>query len=126
MSSNDIDYFDDNFETIDKDNIDNIYMSYTITAYSKRQAKRLGVTIKRSTNKKKKIDVFKKVKGKDGKMTLKKISSIGAIKYSDFPTYIKTKGKEFADKRRKAYKKRHEKDRHVKGSAGFYADQILW
>lgn len=101
-------------------------MSYTITAYSKRQAKRLGVTIKRSTNKKKKIDVFKKVKGKDGKMTLKKLVSIGAISYSDFPTYTKTKGKEFADKRRKAYKKRHEKDRHVKGSAGFYADQILW
>lgn len=126
MSSNDIDYFDDNFETIDKDNIDNIYMSYTITAYSKRQAKRLGVTIKRSTNKKKKIDVFKKVKGKDGKMTLKKLHSIGAISYGDFPTFKKTKGKEFADKRRKAYKKRHEKDRHVKGSAGFYADQILW
>ena len=70
-------------------------MSYTITAYSKRQAKRLGVTIKRSTNKKKKIDVFKKVKGKDGKMTLKKLVSIGAISYSDFPTYTKTKGKEF-------------------------------
>lgn len=101
-------------------------MSYSITAYSKRQAKKLGVIIKRSTNKKKKIDVFKKVKGKDGKITLKKLHSIGAISYGDFPTFKKEKGKEFADKRRKAYKKRHEKDRHVKGSAGFYADQILW
>ena len=42
---------------------------YEITSYSKQQAQRLGVTIKPSTNKKKKIDVFK-----DGD----KIASIGA------------------------------------------------
>jgi hypothetical protein len=35
-------------------------------------------------------------------------------------------GKAFADRRRKAYKQRHEKDRHVRGSAGFYADKLLW
>jgi hypothetical protein len=35
-------------------------------------------------------------------------------------------GKEYADKKRKAYKTRHEKDRHKRGSAGFYADKILW
>lgn len=29
-------------------------------------------------------------------------------------------------KRRILYKKRHEKDRHVVGSAGWFADQILW
>lgn len=101
-------------------------MSYTITAYSRRQAKKLGVIIKRSTNKKKKIDVFKKVKDKDGKMKLKKLASIGAIGYGDFPTFTKTKGKEFANKRRAAYKKRHEKDRHIRGTAGYYADKILW
>lgn len=28
--------------------------------------------------------------------------------------------------RRKRYKQRHEKDRHLKGSAGWFADQILW
>ena len=39
----------------------------------------------------------------------KKVASIGAIGYGDFPTFKKTKGKEFADKRRIAYKKRHEK-----------------
>lgn len=32
---------------------------YQITSYSQEQAKRLGVSIKPSTNKKKKIDVFK-------------------------------------------------------------------
>lgn len=34
-------------------------MSYSITAYTRARAKVLGVSIKRSTNKKKKIDVFK-------------------------------------------------------------------
>ena len=95
-------------------------MSYKIQPYSKRKAKKLNVIIKNSTNKKKKIDVFKKVKDK-----LVKIVSIGAIGYKDFPTYLK-EDKELANKRRKAYKSRHEKDRHKKGSAGFYADQILW
>tara|TARA_R110000822_G_C15338617_1_gene495827 strand:+ start:21298 stop:21600 length:303 start_codon:yes stop_codon:yes gene_type:complete len=100
-------------------------MSYSITSYSKAKAKKLKVIIKKSTNNKKKIDVFKEVKDKNGKKTLKKIVSIGAIGYKDYPTYLK-EDKKLAEKRRKAYKKRHEKDRHVKGSAGFYADQILW
>ena len=90
---------------------------YEITSYSQQQAKRLGVTIKPSTNKKKKIDVYK-----DGK----KIASIGAIGYGDYPTFMKTEGKEYAEKRRESYKKRHEKDRHIKGTNGYYADQILW
>ena len=67
-------------------------MSYTITAYTRGRAKALGVSVKRSTNKKKKIDVFK-----DGK----KVASVGAIGYGDFPTFKKTKGKEYADKRRR-------------------------
>ncbi len=90
---------------------------YQITEHSYQQAKRLGVTIKPSTNKKKKIDVYKDDK---------KIASIGAIGYGDFGVFMKTKGKEYADKRRKAYKSRHEKDRHIKGTAGFFADQLLW
>lgn len=90
---------------------------YEITSYSQEQAKRLGVTIKPSTNKKKKIDVFK-----NGE----KIASIGAIGYGDFGVFLKEKGKEYAEKRRKAYKSRHEKDRHIKGTAGYYADKILW
>tara|TARA_R110000764_G_scaffold46001_2_gene103348 strand:+ start:342 stop:644 length:303 start_codon:yes stop_codon:yes gene_type:complete len=100
-------------------------MSYTITAYSKAKAKKLKVIIKKSTNKKKKIDVFKVLKNKSGEKNVKKIATIGDIKYKDYPTYMK-EDKKLAEKRRKAYKKRHEKDRHVKGSPGFYADQILW
>tara|TARA_Y100001972_G_C7624289_1_gene313105 strand:- start:83 stop:361 length:279 start_codon:yes stop_codon:yes gene_type:complete len=92
-------------------------MSYRIKPYSFKQAKKLNVEIKPSKVKGKKIDVFKKGK---------KVASIGAIGYNDYPTYIQKKGKKFADKRRKLYKIRHEKDRKVKGSAGYYADQILW
>ena len=73
---------------------------YIITNYSKKRAKDLGVQIKSSENKKKKIDVFKDKK--------------------------KILGKKEADKKRKAYKARHEKDRKVAGSNGYYADQILW
>lgn len=28
--------------------------------------------------------------------------------------------------RRRAYKTRHEKDRHTRGTAGWFADKILW
>lgn len=93
-------------------------MSYKITKYSLERAKELGVVIKPSTNKGKKIDVFNK-KGE-------KLASIGAIGYGDYPTFWAMKGKDFADKRRKLYKMRHEKDRHIRGTAGFYADKILW
>ena len=90
---------------------------YEISNYSKQQAKKLGVQIKPSTRKDKKIDVFK---------NREKVASIGAKGYKDFPTFKKEKGLAFAEERRRLYKERHEKDRHKKGSAGFYADKILW
>ena len=89
---------------------------YIITSYTKRQAKKLGVIVKPSTNKKK-IDVFK---------DKKKIASVGAIGYLDYPNYIKKIGKEKAEIKREAYKKRHVGNRHKKGSNGFYADKLLW
>jgi hypothetical protein len=93
-------------------------MAYHITKYTYDQAKKLGVTVKPSTVKGKKIDVFNK-KGE-------KLASVGALGYADYPTFMATLGKEYADRRRKAYKMRHEKDRHVRGSAGFFADKLLW
>ena len=90
---------------------------YKITQYSKDQALKLGVNIKPSTNHKKKIDVFKKDK---------KIVSIGAINYDDYPTYIKKNGIKYADDRRRLYKIRHKKDRSIVNTAGYYADKILW
>jgi hypothetical protein len=91
--------------------------AYTITKYTKDQAKKLGVIVKPSSVKGKKIDVFK-----NGE----KIASVGALGYSDYPTYIKSKGKTYADERRRLYKIRHSKDRNVKGSDGYYADKLLW
>lgn len=93
-------------------------MPYRITPYTKKQAKKLGVTVKRSTVKGKKIDVFNK-KGE-------KVASVGYLGMGDYPTFIRKKGKEYADVRRRLYKKRHEKDRHKVGSAGYYADKLLW
>ena len=55
-------------------------MGYRITDYTKQQAKKLGVEVKPSKTKGKKIDVFKKGK---------KVASVGAIGYKDFPTYSK-------------------------------------
>ena len=92
-------------------------MSYTITQYTRNQAKKLGVSVKRSTNAKKKLDVFK-----NGK----KVASVGAIGYKDYPTFMKTEGKEVADKRRKAYKSRHEKNRHKVGTNSYYADKLFF
>ena len=54
------------------------------------------------------------------------MASVGALGYGDYPTFMRTKGKEFANKRRKAYKKRHQKDRTRRGTPGWYADKLLW
>lgn len=88
---------------------------YKILPYTFKKAKQLKVVVKLSRNPTKKIDVFRK-----GKL----IASVGAIGYSDYPTYIKTHGIEFANRRRKLYKQRHTKDRH--SGAGYWADQLLW
>ena len=90
---------------------------YQITDYTYQQSKKIGVEVKPSTDKKKKIDVIK-----NGN----KIASVGAIGYKDYPTYIKEKGLTYANERRKLYKIRHSKDRQKVGSNGYYADKLLW
>ena len=90
---------------------------YTIKKYSYERAKRLGVEIKPSTRKNKKIDVFKNDK---------RIASVGALGYGDYPTFMETEGKQSANEHRRRYKIRHAKDRKVKGTPGYYADQVLW
>jgi len=90
---------------------------YKITDYSKKRAEQLGVQIKPSDNKKKKIDVYK-----NGD----KIASIGSITNFDYPTYVLTNGKKYADEKRKLYKLRHKKDINNKKGNGFWANNILW
>lgn len=97
-------------------------MPYKITQYTKLKAKELNVQVKLSTVKGKKIDVFK-----NGK----KIASVGALGYMDYPTFLEQekKGKYpkgYAEHRRKLYKNRHRKDISVFGSNGFFANELLW
>jgi hypothetical protein len=87
---------------------------YQITDYTKIKAKEQGLQVKPSTNKSKKIDVFK---------NREKIASIGASSYGDYPSYIKSHGKAFADERRRLYNLRHKKDT---GIAGKLAKSLLW
>jgi hypothetical protein len=93
-------------------------MAYKITAYHRRQAKKLGVKIKPSTRKNKKIDVF----DKQGKY----ITSIGLEPYQDYQRYIRTRGKKFAEERRRLYKIRHKKESKRPGTRGYYSFFILW
>lgn len=87
---------------------------YKITNYTLKKAKQMGFIVKPSSNRNKKIDVYKKV------------ATIGAIGMNDYPTYIKKNGIQFAKTRRRLYKIRHEKDRHAKFSNGWFADKLLW
>lgn len=85
-------------------------MPQTNITKAKARAKSLGVEVRPSTQKYKKLDVFK-----DGK----KVASIGDNRYSDYLQH----GDE---ERRRRYKARHEPHRHKKNTPSFYADQILW
>ncbi len=91
---------------------------YQIKQYSRDRATELNITIKPSANPKHKIDVF------DKNDTCS--ASIGAVGYADYPTYLAKGDKAFADTKRNSYKARHEKYRKVVGTAGYYADQLVW
>ena len=86
-------------------------MPQTNLTEARRRAKSLGVFVKPSTRKHKKLDVY----GTDGKF----ITSIGDLRYEDYLIHKDPK-------RRWRYKQRHEKHRHTPGTASYYADKILW
>jgi hypothetical protein len=74
---------------------------YEITPYTKTRAKQIGLEVRPSTKKGRKIDVYK-----DGKY----VASVGALSYSDYPTYLREEGKAVAEERRRLYHLRHKKD----------------
>ena len=82
-------------------------------------------SIKLSKNPLKKLDVY---------LYDTVIASIGAIKkngiaYLDYPSYIDTMGKEYADNRRKLYYERHKNEPTIKDgkvSNSWWAKWILW
>jgi hypothetical protein len=90
---------------------------YKITNRQMDNARKLGVTIKPSRNKLKKIDVY------NGGI---KLASIGAIGYKDYSMHLAENGLTYANERRRLYRIRHKADRTKIGTAGFYADKILW
>jgi hypothetical protein len=97
-------------------------MAYKIKPLQARKAKALGVTIKPSTNPKKKIDVFKR-----GQL----VARIGATGYKDYATYLEEEKKGKASKgtaetRKRLYQLRHSGEQKRKGTAGYYAWKILW
>jgi hypothetical protein len=88
----------------------------------KKRAEAIGVTVKPSTRTGKKFDAFK-----DGVYQ----ASFGASGYMDYHLYKIEYGEQVAEQKRKAYKARHEKNRHIKYrdgkmTAGYLADKILW
>ena len=95
-------------------------MTYVITEHTKKQARKLGVTVKPSSRQGKKIDVIK---------AGQKVASIGDRKYPDFGTYLNMERsgrapKGTADDRRRAYKARH--GHYPMNSPGYWADKLLW
>ena len=87
---------------------------YHILPYSYNKAKELGVEIKPSTRKNKKIDIFK---------NNNYICSIGQIGMADYPTYLRDKGVEYANKRKYLFHKRFQNQTSL---ASEYAKKILW
>lgn len=97
-------------------------MSYPITKEIRDRAKALGITVKQSRNKEKKLDAYK-----DNVFQ----ASFGSKPYKDYHLYKKEYGQKVANEKRKQYKARHDKNRKVKYregklTAGWLADKILW
>ena len=85
-------------------------MANYVMSRVKANARKIGVTVKASTRKNKKIDVFKGDK---------KVASIGDPNMADF-----TKHRD--EKRRKAFKARFQRLRTKVGTPAYYSDRLLW
>ena len=86
-------------------------MPQTNMKKARAKAAKLGVSIKPSKLKYKKLDVY----DKDGV----KIASVGDLRYSDF-------NRHGDPERRRLYKSRHKTHRHLVGTPSYFADRILW
>lgn len=90
---------------------------YKITKHSQEQARKLGVEIRPSKKKNKKIDVIK-----NGKV----VATIGDNRYDDYGTFLEKNGLVFANERRRLYRIRHFGEEKKIGSAGYFSWKILW
>lgn len=95
-------------------------MPYTITNELKQRAKSIGVEVKSSTDPSKKLDVYQ-----NGKL----IARIGQADAMDYLLYKASKGKAYADNRRKLYYIRHPYNaKQISGvyTADYLAKALLW
>jgi len=92
---------------------------YKIQPHTLERAKELGLNVQPSSKKKYKIEVY------DG-TTGDFLFYGGDSNYSDYPNYILTHGKAFADTRRRLYYKRHHKEISQVGSRGSIIAYLLW
>ena len=92
--------------------------NYIITQYSYDQAKKLNLIIKQSKTKNKKIDVYD--------IDDKFLHCIGDIRYNDYPSYLSTYNKQYANERRRLYHIRHQKNINIVNSKQFLAANLLW
>ena len=100
---------------------------YEIKEYTHKRLKKLNdllqtnkITIKPSKTKNKKIDIF---------INNKKTNTIGDSRYNDYPTYIINNGLEYANKRRKLYYIRHNKEDSIdnnKITNSWFSKYLLW
>ncbi len=85
-------------------------MANYVMSKVKANARKIGVTVKASTRKGKKVDVFKGDK---------KVASIGDATMADFT-------KHGDEQRRKNFKSRFQKQRVKVGTPAYYSDRLLW
>lgn len=96
-------------------------MPYQITTEIKKKAEAIGVEVKPSTRKGKKLDAYK-----DGIYQ----ASFGASGYADYHIHKKEHGEAYAQERRRLYLIRHKdeapKTKDGKLTASYLAKKILW
>ena len=97
-------------------------MPYAIKAHTRARARQLGLQVRPSTRKNKKLDVYK---GDE------KVASVGDTRYPDYPTYeaMERDGSVppgTAEKRRKAYHARHGKHSAEGLTPAYLAAELLW
>jgi len=95
-------------------------MRYRITADIKARAASIGVTVKASDKKHKKMDVYR-----DGVYQ----ASIGDIRYPDYHIWLKKRGQQYANERRRLYHARHKDTSPMKNgkyTAAYLAKVLLW
>jgi len=91
---------------------------YKITNYTLDKAKELGLKVFPSDNPKYKIEIY----DENGVFMFYG----GSPQYADFPTYMETHGRKYAEERRRLYRLRHKKEIEKVGSRGSIIAELLW